>query len=51
MTISDLKLEQLVLGELTEGEESALRAQLVNDKEASARLLDIESSNRVLLEA
>ncbi len=51
MTISDLKLEELALGELTGQEEAAIRTLLVDDVDASARLAEIESTTPELLEA
>jgi len=51
MTISDLKLEQLALGELSVQDEAAIRALLESDEEASTRLAEIESTTPQLLEA
>jgi len=49
--ISDLMLEQYVLGELPEPERSRVRAALEADGSVRSRLSEIEASNREILES
>ena len=51
MTISDLKLEQLALGELSEADAASLRLRIQGDADAAGRLAEIKVSNVALLEA